>query len=305
MTNIHFKTAIDYIKRAPFQALAAISVLMLTFFVGTLMAVLIYSSGRILNYFETRPQVIAFLKDEITAEQISGLQNELISDERVKDVHYVSKDEALAIYKEATSDNPLLAELVSPTIFPASLEFSLADLAFAEEVIREIQENEIVDQVGFTASLGGEETLGDVVGRLRTITYYIRVGGGVLAGLLAATSLLILLVIISMRITSRKKEIEVLDLIGATPRFIKSPIILEDLIYSLGGVFIGWAFALILVLYATPSLVSYFGEIPVLPKDASQLFVLMGIILASEILIGVLLALLGSTLAVSRARRHK
>lgn len=305
MPNIHLKTALDYIRRSPFQALAAIFVLVLTFFVGTLMAVLIYSSGNVLNYFETRPQVIAFLKDEISAEQISGLQNELISDVRVKDVRYVSKDEALAIYKEATSDNPLLAELVSPAIFPASLEFSLTDLNFAEQVINEVQENEIVDQVGFTASLGGESTLGDVVGRLRTITRYIRVGGGVLAGLLAVTSLLVLLVIISMRITTRKGEIEILDLIGATPGFIKSPIILEALIYSLGGVFIGWVFALILVLYATPNLVSYFGEIPVLPKDTSQLFILMGIILASEILVGVLLALLGSTLAVSRVRRHK
>lgn len=305
MPNVHLKTALDYIRRSPFQALAAIFVLVLTFFVGTLMAVLIYSSGNVLNYFETRPQVIAFLKDEISAEQISGLQNELISDARVKDVRYVSKDEALAIYKEATSDNPLLAELVSPAIFPASLEFSLTDLNFAEQVINEVQENEIVDQVGFTASLGGESTLGDVVGRLRTITRYIRVGGGVLAGLLAVTSLLVLLVIISMRITTRKGEIEILDLIGATPGFIKSPIILEALIYSLGGVFIGWVFALILVLYATPNLVSYFGEIPVLPKDTSQLFILMGIILASEILVGVLLALLGSTLAVSRVRRHK
>lgn len=305
MPNVHLKTALDYIRRSPFQALAAIFVLVLTFFVGTLMAVLIYSSGRVLNYFETRPQVIAFLKDEISAEQISSLQNELISDARIKDVRYVSKDEALAIYKEATADNPLLAELVSPAIFPASLEFSLTDLNFAEQVISEVQENEIVDQVGFTASLGGESTLGDVVGRLRTITRYIRVGGGVLAGLLAATSLLVLLVIISMRITTRKGEIEILDLIGATPGFIKSPIILEALIYSLGGVFIGWVFALILVLYATPNLVSYFGEIPVLPRDAFQLFILMGTILASEILVGVLLALLGSTLAVSRVRRHK
>ncbi|MGB6882389.1 MAG: permease-like cell division protein FtsX, partial [Microgenomates group bacterium] len=170
MASIHFKTALDYIRRSPFQALAAIFVLALTFFVGTLMVVLVYSSGKVLNYFETRPQVIAFLEDEITAEEIAGLQNKLISDSRVKDVRYVSKEEALSIYKEATAENPLLSELVSPTIFPASLEFSLIDLNFAEEVIDEVKEEDIVDQVGFTASLGGEATLGDVVGRLRTIT---------------------------------------------------------------------------------------------------------------------------------------
>lgn len=305
MASIHFKTALDYIRRSPFQALAAIFVLALTFFVGTLMVVLVYSSGKVLNYFETRPQVIAFLEDEITAEEIAGLQNKLISDSRVKDVRYVSKEEALSIYKEATAENPLLSELVSPTIFPASLEFSLIDLNFAEEVIDEVKEEDIVDQVGFTASLGGEATLGDVVGRLRTITLYIRIGGGVFVGLLAGTSLLVLLVIIGMRITTRRGEIEILDLIGATPKFIKSPIILEALIYSFTGVFLGWLFALILVLYATPNVISYFGEISVLPRDTLQLLILMGIVLAGEILVGVLLALSGSMLAVSRVRRSK
>ncbi|MEJ2348115.1 MAG: permease-like cell division protein FtsX, partial [Patescibacteria group bacterium] len=96
MANIHFKTAIDYIRRSPFQALAAIFVLSLTFFVGTLLAVIVYASGQTLAYFETRPQIIAFLKDEATSEQVSSLQNKLTSDFRVKDVAYVSKEQALA-----------------------------------------------------------------------------------------------------------------------------------------------------------------------------------------------------------------
>ncbi|KKU22827.1 MAG: hypothetical protein UX34_C0020G0001, partial [Candidatus Woesebacteria bacterium GW2011_GWF1_46_13] len=153
--KIHLKTALDYIKRSPFQALAALFVLTLTFFVGTILAVLVYSSANLLNYFETRPQIITFLKDEITPENVSALQNKLSADVRVKDVRYVSKEEALEIYKQATSDNPLLSELVSPTIFPASLEFSVTDLSFAQEVINEIKEEGIVDSVGFTASLGG------------------------------------------------------------------------------------------------------------------------------------------------------
>ncbi len=305
MTNIYLKTALDYVRRAPFQALAAIFVLTLTFFVGTILAILVYSSSKVLTYFETRPQVIAFLKDEITAEEISALQNKLTSDPRIKEVSYVSKEEAFSIYKQATSDNPLLAELVNPSIFPASLEFSLADLNFTKEVINEVRQEEIVDQVGFTASLGGEAGLEDVVTRLRNITWYLRIGGGTFALLLATTSFLVLLVIIGMRMTARRGEIEILDLIGATPRFIRSPIILEAIFYSLVGVFLGWLGALILVLYLTPSIISYFGEIPILPKDTVSLLSLFGIILAAEILIGVLIALSGSILAVSRVHRNK
>jgi len=303
--NIHFKTAFDYIKRAPFQALSAISVLTLTFFVATMVAVLAYSSGNLLKYFETRPQVIAFLKNDVTSQEVSALQNKLTADERVKEVRYVSKEEALTIYKEATSDNPLLSELVSPSIFPASLEFSLANLSYAEDIIAQIKKESIVDQVGFTASLGGESTLQDVVSRLKTVTLYVRIGGMVLVGMLGAVSFLVLIVIIGMRMATRKGEIEILDLIGATPKFIRSPIVIEALIYSFAGVLLGWVISFLFWLYVTPNIVAYFGEIPVLPKGTWDFLILLLIILGAELLIGSLLALLGSMLAVSRAKRTR
>ena len=75
MINVHIKTAWDHIRRSPFQALAAVIVLSVTFFVVTLLSILVYSSSSILKYFETRPQVIAFLKDDAQIEDISKLQN--------------------------------------------------------------------------------------------------------------------------------------------------------------------------------------------------------------------------------------
>jgi cell division transport system permease protein len=305
MSNIHLKTALGYMRRSPFQALSAILVLSLTFFVATMLSVLVYSSSRILNYFETRPQIIAFLKDDAKTEAISALQHKLSSDARVKEVRYVSKEEALSIYKKATADNPLLGELVSPSIFPASLEFSVIDLSHTEEVIKEIKSEAIVDSVGFTASLGGEKTLQDVVGRLEKISWYIRIGGGVFVGILGIASFTVLLVIISMRMAMRKEEVEILGLIGATPGFIRSPIILEAAIYSLIGVFVGWISTFILILYLAPTLVAYFGQIPILPQGTGGIFILFGAILVGEIFIGNLLALVGSLIAVARARKNR
>ena len=303
MISAHFKTAIDHIRRAPFQALAAIFILTITFFVVTILSVLVYSSGNALKYFETRPQVIAFLKDEATPETTARLQDKLSNDSRVSKVSFVTKEQALEIYKKATADNPLLSELVSPSIFPASLEISLADLANAQAVIDEVKSEEIVDQVGFTASLEGEDSLSFVVERLRTITWYIRIGGGAFAFLLTGTSFLVLIVIIGMRMTTRRGEIEILDLIGATPGFIRSPIILEGAIYAISGVFSGWLLAFLLVLYSTPSIISYFNEIPVLPRETTQLFLIFGTILLGELLVGLFLAFTGSMLAVSRVKK--
>lgn len=303
--NIHLRTAIDSIRRSPFQALAAIFVLTLTFFVATHLSVLVYSSSRLLKYFETRPQVIAFLKDDAEAEAVSDLQNKLTSNPKVKEVRYVSKEEALEIYKQATADKPLLSELVSPSIFPASLEFSLNDLSSAQEIINEVKEEPVVDQVGFTASLGGEETLGDVVSRLRTLTWYLRVGGATFVGILALTSFMVLIVIIGMRMTMRRGEVEILSLIGATSSFIRSPIVIEALIYSVFSVLAGWFSAFLVWLYMAPNLISYFRELPVLPEGTLGIFYLFGGILLMEFGIGTILALIGSMIAVGRARRAR
>lgn len=298
---MHTKTAIEAIKRSPFQAISAIFVLSLTFFVATTVSILVYASNKSLSYFETRPQIIAFLKDGTETGVVNALQEKLTNDSRIKDVKFVPKEAALEIYKKATEDNPLLAELVSPSIFPASLEFSVTDLNLAEAVITETKSEAIVEQVGFTANIGGEKSLGDVVGRLKSISYYLRVGGIVFVAALSITSFLVLLVIISMRMTSRKGEIEILSLIGATPSFVRSPIVIEGVIYAVVGVIVGWTTSFILWLYVSPSLLSYFGQIPVLPKEPLSFFLLFAIILGIELVIGFTIALTGSLIAVKRS----
>lgn len=297
-----FSRALNNIRRSPFQALAAVSVLTITFFMATLLAVVLYSSSQIIRYFETRPQIIAFLKHEAPAAEITKLFESLKADKRVKNVRYESKESALQIYKAATADNPLLSELVSPSIFPASIEFSVVDLQFAEDVVNEVKQKEIVDQVGFTASLGSEDSFGNVIKRLQTISFYLRAGGSVMVGLLALASLLTLLVIISMRLSAKRQEVEILRLVGAKPGFIRGPILAEAVIYSTLGVVLGWVIVLILFLYASPTLVRYFAEIPVIPRNLTEFMMLFGVILALELAVGYFLAIFGSLLAISRVK---
>lgn len=299
----HLKTSFDSIRRTPFQALAAITVLAVTFLVSTLLVITVYGTNQILQYFETRPQVIAFLTEEAEQGQIDELMGSLENDQRIKEVKFVSKEEAAEIYRNATSDNPLLGELVSPSIFPASIEFSVANLELVEDMIAEVSSNEIVDEVGFTASLDSGEALGEVLQRLRNVSTYVRIGGLIAISILSATSFLVLMVIVGMRITTKKKEIDSLTLIGATPFFIKAPIILEATIYSLIGVLAGWLGAVVILLYVTPSVVGYFGPIEVIPKDINTLFLLLCAVLAVEIMIGLFIALFGSMVAVSRSLR--
>lgn len=299
----HFKTAWIHIRRVPYQALAAIFIMVITFFVAAVLAFLAYASSQTLHYLETKPQIIAFLKDDATPDLVSSLQRKLGGDPRVKNVGYVSKERALEIYKSATSDNPILSELVSPSVFPASLEFSVADLMFTEEVIKEVEAESIVAQVVFTASLGDGKEINTVIDNLKNITNYVRVGGATIVGFLLASSFLTLLVIIGMRVAARREEIETLMLLGATPGFIRMPFIIEALFYSLFGGFLGWVLSAILILYATPFLASYFKDVPVIPQDTSGLSLLLGQVLGAELVLAFFLGLLGSLIALGRYRK--
>jgi len=295
------KTALSNIRRSPFQALTAIVALSVTFFVATLVSILMYSSAQVLKYFETRPQVIVFLKQDASADKIDSLKAKLEKDNKVKDLKFVSKEQALEIYKNVTSNNPLLGKLVSPSIFPASLEFSLKDLNDARKIIDEIKKEDVVDSVGFTASLGNEDALKEVIDRLTKITYYIRIGGLAVALILAFTSFLVLMVVIGMRIATKRNEIETLKLMGATSWFIKTPILLEGIIYVTIGVILGWALALTLELYLPPSIISYFGTVPILPRNNLEFLQLNFIILGIEVITGFVIAVLGSWTAATRA----
>lgn len=299
----HLKTAKKQIRRSPYQALSAVLIMSLTFFVATILATLAFGLNNTLTYYETSPKIITFLKNEATPGQVDELQIQLEQDSRIKELKYVTKEEALELFKKATSDRPVVSELVSPKVFPASLEFSAKDLSFAQQIIDELKTNSIVDRVSFTASLGDSKNIEVVITRLKTISSYMRYGGATLLSFLIVSSLLVLLVILGMHISSRREEIEILQLIGATSSFVRAPFLLEGIFYAVAGATIGWFMASLLILYTMPAVASYFNEVPFLPIDLTEILLLFGTILGIEILMGTILGFLGSFVALKRYLR--
>ena len=286
-------------RRSPYQVLAVVMVTALTFFAIAFLGLLTYFSQRALVYFETRPQIIIFLSDKATPAEISNLQNQLSSDARVKDVVYVSKEEALAIYKKSTADNPLLSELVSPDIFPASVEFSVVDLKYASELVSELKGRPIVGQIGYTASVGGA-SLEEVVTSLRNVTFQVRRLGAGIAGFLVCQALVVLLVVMGMRVSARRDEIEILKLVGATSWQIRWPFLGEGILYVFFGAVIGWIVVAAMALYGLPKLLVYFQNIPVLPGSMKELVIILGAVLGGEVVVAVFLGLVGTLLALWR-----
>jgi len=110
------------IRRTPFQAIAASMVMYLTFLALLSFIIIAAGSQTILRFYESKPQAIAFFKDGTTDQDVSAIQNALDKDPKVTKTKFVSKEEALKIYRERNKNDPTLLELVTANILPASLE---------------------------------------------------------------------------------------------------------------------------------------------------------------------------------------
>lgn len=274
-------------RRAPYQALSAVLVMVLTFFLTTLVVLLASGFGSVLHYFEMQPQVTAFLKDDISDEELTSLRVSLEKNDIVKEVKYVSKDEALAIYKEENKNDPLLLEMVTANILPASFEISTTQISHLKDVADILKKNDKVEEVVFQE---------DVVTALKIWTSAVRKIGIGLVSYLMLLSVLVILVVIGMRVAARKDEIEIIRLLGATSWYVKAPFVFEGMFYGAVGAFIAWGAAYILLLYATPFLIKFLADVNLLPVSFLWMMALLGV----QIFIGVLVGFFGSFLAVRR-----
>jgi cell division transport system permease protein len=244
------------IRRSPYQAVAAIMILTLTLFIAQLFILLSHSSQRVLEYFETKPQVTAFFKDAVIEADILALKQQLENQDYVEAVVYVSKQDALKIYQQQNADDPLLLEMVTADILPASLEVS-AKTVDNLPIVRQTLEN----------TAGVEEVIyqEDVIEALQRWTTGIRIGGVVLVAILITTSLLVITIIISIKASSKRQEISTMKLLGATPLFIRGPFMFEGIIYAVLSAFMAWGLVYIILLYSTPTLLNFLGDVPLLP----------------------------------------
>lgn len=282
-----FKTTWQHIRRSPYQVLAAVGIMTLTLFVSSIFFLTAAGSAAILSYFESKPQITAFFTDEKSKEEIANLEEKLKSTGQVLEIKYVSKEEALAIYREQNKGDPLLLEMVTANILPASLEVSAKDAKYLADLAKILQGEPGVQEVIYQK---------DVVDALVAWTSAIRKIGIILVGFLTIVSLFVILTVIGMKIALKKEEIEILKLIGASNWYIRLPFLLEGAFYGVIGGLISWIVSLVLLLYATPYLSSFLAGIPILP--VSPIFMLA--LLSGLVLVGAGVGVGGSLLSVWR-----
>lgn len=281
------KSAWKNIRRSPYQALAAILIMTLTFLVVSFFTFLLVGSSRVITYFESKPQVMAFFKNEAKQSDINSLQNQLSKTGKISSIKFVSKEEALKVYRQQNKNDPLLLDLVTADVLPSSFNISANKIEDLNGISAMLTKSNVVSDVIYQK---------DVVASLTSWTNAIRRIGSGLIVLLSLVSIFIMVTIIGIKISQRKEDIEIMRLIGATSWYIRWPFIFEGVFYAITGAIIGWLIATSVLIYATPYLESFLKGIPVLPASFEGLITLLG----AEIIFAIFLGAISSFLAVLR-----
>lgn len=241
------------IRRTPYQSLAAFLILFFSLFLSTLMFILLTFLYGLLGYVESRPQVTVYFQSRITEKDIFKIRDELLNSGKIQSVKYISKDEAFKIYKQLNKDNPLLLEMVTADIFPASLEIYAKKPTYLPQIADFLKNKPGVDEVNFQR---------DIVDRLLTLTTLLRKISIILFIFLIFISILVLNTITLFKIALKKEEIELLKLLGATKFYIQKPFILESVFFGFFASLISYLIIFGMLYYLSPFLKNYFRGIP-------------------------------------------
>jgi cell division transport system permease protein len=181
-----------------------------------------------LEYTESKVEVVADLKDTATPSDVTGIEDRLHTMPEVKDVHYVSREDALAIYRArlAEQGETDLTRYLDANPLHASLEIKLVDPKVFGDVVEKLRAEPAVDKV---------KEQQKTVDSLLTITNVLRTAGTVILIVIALIVLFIIVNTIRLAVVARAEEIEIMRLVGASDAFIRWPFVFEGAMVGLLG----------------------------------------------------------------------
>ena len=218
------KEILTSIRRTPYQSFATFFTLFFTLFLSLAVFFTLTFLYGMLGYIESRPQVTVYFQTQTSESDILKIKDELQSSGKVLSAKYVSKNDAYALYKNMNKDNPLLLEMVTPDILPASLEIYAKKPTLLPEIADFLKRQPGIDEVNFQKN---------IIDRLLSLTSIVRRVSIVFFSYFLITTTIILIAINHFKIALKKDEIELMRLLGASKFYIKKPFLKEALFFGL------------------------------------------------------------------------
>ena len=209
---------------------ATVTVLIAVFILGAFIPSFLYVQSTV-DSQKQKVDVDVFISDAATVDQVNGLQTQieaLKTQGQITEFRYVSKDDALVELRERLRDPSILEELPGNPL-PAKFNLQPTDPENAEGIIAALEGHPAIDQeLGISY---GKET----ADRLLSVARFIQWAGLGLITILLVASILLIGNTIRLSIFARRREVEVMKLVGATNWFIRWPFVIEGVICGLIG----------------------------------------------------------------------
>jgi len=253
--------AVGGIRRNALMSLAAVAtmLLMLLLLAGFWLLQAGLAAG--VAYVEEKVEIVADLRDVAGAEAAltvaaQALATDVAALPEVRSVRYVSKDEALARFRERLRERGQvdLTGYLDRNPLPASLEVGLVDPREYGPVVDLLSSR--------TAVVDDVVEVQQLIQRLTAVTDILRTGGLVVLVLVGFVVLFIIVNTIRLAVVARREEIEIMRLVGASDAFIRWPFIFEGAIVGLLGAGLALAILALLAPAAGDLMYGFFRVLP-------------------------------------------
>lgn len=180
---------------------------------------------------KNRVMIEVFIKDEASDEQVTALEDKISGIAEVKSYKYISKDEALRRFRERFGERIVANLPINP--LPASFEIQVKDADQVDMVAQKFFDDPAVDNDPGTHN--GVKYAKETVRKMLGTISLVEKGMWVTTGIFAAAAVLLISTTVRLSIFARRREVEIMRLVGATNWFIRWPFVLEGFITGLIG----------------------------------------------------------------------
>ncbi len=240
--------------------------------------------------FKDDVEFIIWLNNDASDEQIATVDRALDESPLVKDRNFINREQTFAEFEQYFSESPEVLAAVTPEDLPTSFRVVPVnpELSVVEQLGDQFRPLPGVRQVDFA---------GDYIRRLNQFSSAASITMTVAALASGLASSLLMYNTIRTALFARRREVEVMRLVGATNWFIRIPFMLEGLLQGLvGAAFSAGAVLALNEVVGDAVRGADFRLFDSFALDSGQLWVITGILLAAGALIGAA----GSGVAVSR-----
>ncbi|CAM0496627.1 permease-like cell division protein FtsX [Thermoanaerobacter kivui] len=282
-----FKESFSNLTRNRLMTVASITSVMAALLILGLFLVIVLNVDTMANQVESQLELKAFLKDDLTKEQIDRIGSDIKSLEGVTSVTFESKKQALENFKRQLGDKSYLVDgLEKDNPLPQSYIVKVKDANMMKDISKEIKQINGVDKVSY-----GQ----DVVEKLLGIIKIIRIVGLSVILILFIISIVIISNTIKLGVFARRREINIMKYIGATDWFIRWPFLIEGVILGLLGALLSVTILAVLYGYAVNLVNNRLIVFELLPLDK-----ILGDITLYFSVIGAIIGALGSIISIKR-----